>query len=306
MPPARDPSVGGQCPRGLFALSAEAMPSHGFGGRISAVTLPTKPCRSSPAGPIFIFRARRPQPWPPGPSRPWPCLVPPAPLTSPLASLDLCNGYLAGSYRSGCIRLRISYRHSASGFQGLGWHVPETDPLRLTLHTARSGLSGKEIAGLLRQHQVECECSSRDEVVLMVTPENHPRDLERVIQALGEAPDGPALPAPPVLPGASCIQAMTPREALFSPQETIPTFQALGRICGAPTVACPRPFQWPFPASGLARKHWRCWPTMMWKPWMWWQTPASGQTYGLARSRCCASAGSKRSTRTPFNPRDGG
>ncbi len=66
--------------------------------------------------------------------------------------------------------------------QGLGWHVPETDPLRLTLHTARSGLSGKEIAGLLRQHQVECECSSRDEVVLMVTPENHPRDLERVIK----------------------------------------------------------------------------------------------------------------------------
>ena len=75
--------------------------------------------------------------------------------------------------------------------------------------------------------------------MLMVTPENHPWDLERVIQALGKAPDGPALPAPPVLPGASCIQAMTPREALFSPQENIPTFQALGRICGAPTVACP-------------------------------------------------------------------
>ncbi len=65
----------------------------------------------------------------------------------------------------------------------------------------------------------------------------------------------------------------TPGGAVL-PQETIPTFQALGRICGAPTVACPRPFQWPFPASGLARKHWRCWPTMMWKPWMWWQTPS--------------------------------
>lgn len=32
---------------------------------------------------------------------------------------------------------------------------------------------------------------------------------------------------------------MTLREALFSPQETIPVNQALGRICGAPTVACP-------------------------------------------------------------------
>lgn len=156
-----------------------------------------------------------------------------------LASLDLCNGYLAGSYRERLHQAQDQLQAFRLRLQGLGWHVPETDPLRLTLHTARSGLSGKEIAGLLRQHQVECECSSRDEVVLMVTPENHSRDLERVIQALGKAPDGPALPAPPVLPGASCIQAMTPREALFSPQETIPTFQALGRICGAPTVACP-------------------------------------------------------------------
>ena len=156
-----------------------------------------------------------------------------------LASLDLCNGYLAGSYRERLHQAQDQLQAFRLRLQGLGWHVPETDPLRLTLHTARSGLSGKEIAGLLRQHQVECECSSRDEVVLMVTPENHPWDLERVIQALGKAPDGPALPAPPVLPGASCIQAMTPREALFSPQENIPTFQALGRICGAPTVACP-------------------------------------------------------------------
>lgn len=34
-----------------------------------------------------------------------------------LASLDLCNGYLAGSYRERLHRLRISYRHSASGFR---------------------------------------------------------------------------------------------------------------------------------------------------------------------------------------------
>ncbi|MEI3059625.1 MAG: hypothetical protein V8T29_02845 [Oscillospiraceae bacterium] len=30
----------------------------------------------------------------------------------------------------------------------------------------------------------------------------------------------------------------TPGGAVL-PQENIPTFQALGRICGAPTVACP-------------------------------------------------------------------
>lgn len=156
-----------------------------------------------------------------------------------LASLDLCNGYLAGSYRERLYQTQEQLQKLRLRLRDLGWHVPETDPLRLTLHTARSGLPGKKAAGLLRQHRVECEFASQDEVVLMVTPENQPQDLARVIHALGKAPDGPALPAPPVLPGASCIQVMTPREALFSPQETIPTAQALDQICGAPTVSCP-------------------------------------------------------------------
>lgn len=156
-----------------------------------------------------------------------------------LASLDLCNGYLAGSYRE---RLRLTLEQLQDlrfQLQALGWRLPNTDPLRLTLHTAQSGCSGHEIAQNLRQNQVECEFASRDELVLMVTPENPPQDLERVIQALGRAPAGPPLPSAPPFPGASRIQAMTLREALFSPQETIPVTQALGRICGAPTVACP-------------------------------------------------------------------
>ena len=29
------------------------------------------------------------------------------------------------------------------------------------------------------------------------------------------------------------------RQALFAPHETVPAEQALGRVCGAPTVSCP-------------------------------------------------------------------
>ena len=32
---------------------------------------------------------------------------------------------------------------------------------------------------------------------------------------------------------------MTVREAVFASSETVPTRDALGRICAAPTVACP-------------------------------------------------------------------
>ena len=32
---------------------------------------------------------------------------------------------------------------------------------------------------------------------------------------------------------------MSIREAVFAPHETIPAREALGRVCGSPTVACP-------------------------------------------------------------------
>lgn len=34
-------------------------------------------------------------------------------------------------------------------------------------------------------------------------------------------------------------RAMSLRRAMLSTQETVPAGEALGRICGAPTVACP-------------------------------------------------------------------
>ena len=51
-----------------------------------------------------------------------------------LASLDLCNGYLAGSYRERLHQAQDQLQAFRLRLQGLGWHVPETDPLRLTLH----------------------------------------------------------------------------------------------------------------------------------------------------------------------------
>ena len=71
----------------------------------------------------------------------------------------------------------------------------------------------------------------------MITPENAPEDLDRLLAALGTN-DRPARPQPD-LPAAKgrCMRSV--REAVFAPHETIPAEKALGRICGAPTVACP-------------------------------------------------------------------
>ena len=113
-----------------------------------------------------------------------------------------------------------------------GWHVEPSDPLRLTL----AG-DGAAMAAWLRRGGVEPEFTDRDGVVMMLTPENDPRDLARIAEALGQNDLPPK--ARPILPLPKTEPVLTPRQALFSPCETVPAEEALGRICGAPTVACP-------------------------------------------------------------------
>ena len=153
-----------------------------------------------------------------------------------MASLDLCNRYLTEDYS---IRLAetAKYLEQVEGrLRNSGWLVEDSDPLRLTLR-APAGLTGTALAERLRQSGVECEYADRDFLVLMATPENAPSDFDRLLTSLGEnhAPYTPTIP----LPLARGEQVCSIREALFAPHETIPAGQALGRVCGAPTVSCP-------------------------------------------------------------------
>ena len=153
-----------------------------------------------------------------------------------LASLDRCNAYLAGAYgemlAATCQKLQLL----REGLRNKGWQVEETDPLRVTI-AAPQGCSGVDLAQLLRKNRLECEYADPEFLVLMATPENRDGDFHRVAAALGEN----AVPYAerPFLPMAKAEQALSIREALFSPQEALPLSQALGRICAAPAVSCP-------------------------------------------------------------------
>ena len=153
-----------------------------------------------------------------------------------LASLDLCSRYLSENYPA---RLKEAVRRLEALGKTLsanGWQVEPSDPLRLTLR-APSGLTGLDLADRLRRGGAECEYADRDFLVLMTTPENTAEDLARVSAALGEnrAPAAPAVS----LPLAKGERALSIREALFAPQESVPAEESLGRVCGAPTVSCP-------------------------------------------------------------------
>lgn len=153
-----------------------------------------------------------------------------------LCSLDGCNAYLAGPFRQDLAEWTALLGKTRQTLRQNGWQAEESDPLRLTLR-APEKMTGVMLAQRLREAGMECEYADGDHLVLMLTPQNRPEELHRLIETLGrnERPPKPAERL--LLPKAK--QEMSIREAMLRPQERVPAEKALGRICGSPTVACP-------------------------------------------------------------------
>lgn len=153
-----------------------------------------------------------------------------------LCSLDECNAYLAGPFRQDLAEWTALLGKTWQTLRQNGWQAEESDPLRLTLR-APEKMTGVMLAQRLREAGMECEYADGEHLVMMLTPQNRPEELHRLIETLGrnERPPKPAERL--LLPKAK--QEMSIREAMLRPQERVPAEKALGRICGSPTVACP-------------------------------------------------------------------
>ena len=155
-----------------------------------------------------------------------------------LQSLDACNRYLADEARPKLAACARAVEALKADLAAQGWAVAESEPLKVTLHASKRGWRGDALADFLRQNGVECEYADPDDLVLMVSPQNSPEDLEKVRAALAAAGQGSEAPqTPPQM--ARPRQAMGIRAALLAPAEEVPVAAAAGRVCAAPTVGCP-------------------------------------------------------------------
>ena len=111
------------------------------------------------------------------------------------------------------------------------------EPLKLVVDGWAVGLSGYELADLLRQNGVEPEYADPDEVVLMYSADVAGSDFQRVEKAFSQFRPGHRR-TPAALP-ASGKQVLSPREAMLSPWEEVTVREAAGRICAGAAVSCP-------------------------------------------------------------------
>lgn len=155
-----------------------------------------------------------------------------------LESLDRANAYLAGDYRSElaslCERLDLlKNRLCECGFTLIG-----DEPIKLTIAPKSYGYTGEELSAYLMKNGIVCEFADRDFCVMMFTPQTPAADIDRladILAALPKKADITELPPRMHLPKA----AMTPREAIFSPSEEVPTEKSAGRIFAEIAVTCP-------------------------------------------------------------------
>lgn len=154
-----------------------------------------------------------------------------------LRSLDALNPYLEG-YPQRLADFIVRVNACKDTLKAHGYTLWGNEPLKLTVAPKSFGYTGKELAALLLKNNIVVEFSDPDFTVMMVTPETGADGLECLTRAMLSIPKRkPICGAPPVLTQAEYV--MSPREAMLSPSENLPTSHCLGRILAATSVACP-------------------------------------------------------------------
>ncbi len=153
-----------------------------------------------------------------------------------MMSLDLCNAYLADGFEGKLQRTAELTRKTKECLRNNGWQIEETEPLKITVRCPEN-LSGTMLSEVLRGKGIECEYADSEYVVMMISAETSPKDLETLVTLFGKN-SSPVFPSPKIeFPCAEKV--LTVRDAVFSDSELLPVKQAAGRICASPTVSCP-------------------------------------------------------------------
>ena len=156
-----------------------------------------------------------------------------------LASLDLCNAYLAGPARGELAAMAERVRETEKALldQGAALLPQKTDPAKVVIDCQACGYSHEALAQRLRERQIEPEFSGGGKIVLMFSPQTPEGDYSRLAEAFWDFSPRPPVPYRAEYPAPEPV--MTLRQAAFAPFETVPTKEIAGRIAAESKIICP-------------------------------------------------------------------
>ncbi len=154
-----------------------------------------------------------------------------------MASLDLCNKYLAEKFRADLAETVARIDRFKEKFAHLC--AENTEPMKITFYPILSGLTGFHLAEQLRANGIECEYADETHAVLMLSPSNTEEDFARLDEACEKLMCPRILIRPPQFEITEPKRAMLPREAFFAEKELIDTDNSCGRIAAEGVTVCP-------------------------------------------------------------------
>ena len=171
-----------------------------------------------------------------------------------LESLDRTNRVLSSeSFRTQLKEAVSRTQQCCKELSEAGWQLSEPlkffkqEPLKITVCTEGSGYTGIQLASILRRNKIECEYSDPDLLVLMPSVNTTESDFEKLVSCMRSIPvlqhgnsESDNVYTKSKLSSITYpVQAMSIREAAFSPSVTLPVEKCEGRVCADMVLSCP-------------------------------------------------------------------
>lgn len=155
-----------------------------------------------------------------------------------LSDLDMCNRYLSENFRTELSEAAEQVRKLKERI-GNVYDVLESEPLKLTVCALSCGMTGHDLADRLREQGVEPEYADNSHVVMMFSAQSSKEDMERTASAMESVRMTRIRIDMPEFGIFPLERAVLPREAFFSPKETVNTADSAGRISAETITVCP-------------------------------------------------------------------
>jgi len=158
-----------------------------------------------------------------------------------LASIDLGVHYMwenADRYRKTSERVAaLAQKIRAVGFRVLD--NSEGESLRLCIDTFSVGYTAEETEKILSQAGIYPEIAQDNRLLLLFSPFNGEEDLEKLLAVLSSMEKRPPVSPKPHKSVTPPKRVTSPRDALLSPTEKVPSATSAGRISAETFATCP-------------------------------------------------------------------